>query len=71
MHAFIGQSSRKKTTRAELYLPMRPATSYLGTLSVDGENILKLKLKEIQKIDRRLWYGPVSASSVLSAIIHS
>ena len=26
---------------------------------------------EIKRIDRRLWYGAVSASRILSAIIHS
>ena len=32
-----------KRTGAELYLPMRAATSYLETPFIDGQKILKLK----------------------------
>ena len=60
----------KKTTGAELYLPMRPATSYLEIPFVDGQETRKLKLKEFQTIDK-LRYGVVSVSKVLSTIIHS
>ena len=60
----------KKTTGAELYLPMKSATSYLETSFIDGQKTRKLKLKEFQTIDR-LWCGAVSVSKVLSTIIHS
>ena len=45
---------------------MRPATSYLETSFIDGQKNPKVEIKRID----RLRYRVVSASKVLSAIIH-
>ncbi len=57
MHVFNGKSNTRAMIEFGRYSPMRPATHYLETQFVDGQKLQQLKSKELQRTDRRLWYG--------------
>jgi hypothetical protein len=57
MHVFNGQSDTKTTIGIEQYSPTKPHTNCFEILFVVAQKIQKLKSREFQRIDRRLWYG--------------
>ncbi len=57
IQVFNGKSNTRTMIEVGRYSPMRPATHYLETSFVGGQKLQELKSRELQRTDRRFWYG--------------